>query len=206
MPAKTRTTSTLSQPGPRARSNIRGRDRRVARTYRGLHEALIALILERGWQAISVQDICTRADIGRSTFYVHFADKEELLVSGFEQFTAELRAHVAKEGGESLAFVRPLVEHVRAHQPVYRALVGKGAKRVVERRLLEVICEFIEPAIAAHVRPGPRRNGIVRYAAGGFLELLTLWLEKRNGLDESAIATLLHQLTSAVVVQAKRAQ
>src|SRR5262249_477652 len=51
-------------------------DRRVVRTRQTLRAALIALLYERGWDAISVQDICGRAGVGRSTFYTHFADKE----------------------------------------------------------------------------------------------------------------------------------
>lgn len=47
-----------------------GGDRRVRKTRRLLHEALVTLILERGWDAVSVRDVCERADVGRSTFYV----------------------------------------------------------------------------------------------------------------------------------------
>ena len=60
------------------------KDRRVQRTHRGLHEALVALMIERGWDEIGVQDICAQADIGRSTFYMHFSSKEKLLISSFD--------------------------------------------------------------------------------------------------------------------------
>lgn len=65
-------------------------DRRVQRTRRQLREALITLILERGWDAVSVRDVCEKADVGRSTFYVHFADKENLLLSGFDDLHATM--------------------------------------------------------------------------------------------------------------------
>src|SRR5687768_13088670 len=65
-------------------------DPRVVRTRRQLRDALVASILERGWEAVSVTDVCERAEIGRSTFYVHFADKEELLLSGFDELHAAL--------------------------------------------------------------------------------------------------------------------
>src|SRR5262245_12636405 len=55
-------------------------DRRVQRTRRLLHEALISLILERGYDAVSVRDVVQRAGVGRSTFYTHFSDLEEVLV------------------------------------------------------------------------------------------------------------------------------
>jgi hypothetical protein len=112
---------------------------------------------------------------------------------------------VAAHGAEPLAWVQPFVEHVRDHQRVFRALAGKSAVHAVEKRLLQVISEFLEPAFA-QVRPGARCNAAVRFTAGGFRELLIGWLEKRNGLDEVAIATLLRQLTSAAVSQAKRSE
>src|ERR1044071_6290760 len=59
-------------------------DRRAGRTERSLREALIALILEKRYDAITVQNIIDRADVGRSTFYAHYRDKEDLLLSDWE--------------------------------------------------------------------------------------------------------------------------
>src|SRR5512141_2904590 len=59
-------------------------DRRVQRTQQLLREALVALILEKGYDAITVQDILDLANMGRSTFYAHYRDKEDLLLSGFQ--------------------------------------------------------------------------------------------------------------------------
>lgn len=82
-------------------------DRRVQRTRRLLHAAIIELIDEHGWDAITVQDVCQRADVGRSTFYVHFADKEELLVSGF----GELRKQLQRASSPQIGSRWPLREH-----------------------------------------------------------------------------------------------
>jgi AcrR family transcriptional regulator len=59
-------------------------DRRIQRTRRLLQDALVGLILEKGYEAITVQDILDRANVGRSTFYEHFYDKDDLLLSSFE--------------------------------------------------------------------------------------------------------------------------
>src|SRR5438309_7267491 len=56
-------------------------DRRVARSRRALKEALTDLILERGYEDVTVQDVIDRADVGRSTFYAHFVDKDDLLMA-----------------------------------------------------------------------------------------------------------------------------
>lgn len=180
-------------------------DRRIARTQRLLHEALLSLILERGWDAIGVQDICERADVGRSTFYVHFADKEELLLSGFAHLEQQLRAHVSAAPEEALAFVGPLIEHVAQYQRLYRALVGKHSALAVQKRMLHLVAELLDEQLSPTRKPSPRRTALVRYAAGGFLELLIGWLEGRAGLDARELEGLLVQCTGAVFAQAKRA-
>ncbi|MDX0906328.1 TetR family transcriptional regulator [Sinorhizobium medicae] len=53
-------------------------DRRVARTRKSLHQALISLILEKGYDSITVDEICQTANVGRSTFYLHFTSKDDL--------------------------------------------------------------------------------------------------------------------------------
>src|SRR5512138_3898449 len=91
-------------------------DRRVRRTRAALRDALVDLIVERGWDGFGVQDLCARADVGRSTFYLHFADKEEVLADGFGHLGRELRAQLASAGRTGpLAFSRGLLDHAQAH-------------------------------------------------------------------------------------------
>src|SRR5580765_1920865 len=68
--------------GERSMRNIKA-DRRSERTRQLLSAALIELMLEQRYDEITVQNIIDRANIGRSTFYAHYLDKEDLLVSGF---------------------------------------------------------------------------------------------------------------------------
>jgi AcrR family transcriptional regulator len=71
-------------------------DRRSQRTRKSLSEALAALMVEKRYDKITVQDIIDRANVGRSTFYAHFQDEEDLLVSGvMEVFTKHLLDHRA---------------------------------------------------------------------------------------------------------------
>ncbi len=157
----------------------RTRDRRVERTHRALREALIALLLERGWDGFSVRDVCDRADVGRSTFYLHFADKEDLLISGFQQLRTALRQQLqpAAGSGRPLAFARGLIEHIHDSQRMFRALLGKRSGYVVLRRFRELLIDLVREDLSAIGRPGPAREAAVLFIAGGFLELLTAWFE-----------------------------
>src|SRR5260370_4624614 len=106
-------------------------DRRSARTRRALHEALISLILRKGYDAITVQEIIDQADIGRATFYAHYRGKEDLLRGGFDALRAELKAArgtaLSKRGAGQdgpLVFSLAMFEHACAYRDVYRAMVG----------------------------------------------------------------------------------
>ena len=61
------------------------KDRRVERTRGLLRGALASLIHEKPYERIVVKEILARANVGRSTFYAHFRDKDELLYSGIAE-------------------------------------------------------------------------------------------------------------------------
>jgi AcrR family transcriptional regulator len=65
-------------------------DRRIPRTRAMLQHALTSLILKKGYEAVTIQDICDEANIGRSTFYAHYTSKDDLKRSGFEHLRKEL--------------------------------------------------------------------------------------------------------------------
>src|SRR3972149_51567 len=69
-------------------------DRRSQRTRQALGDALIELMMEKGYDAISVKEIIDHANVGRSTFYTHYADKDELLVSQLDRVVDMLSHHV----------------------------------------------------------------------------------------------------------------
>ena len=70
-------------------------DRRVARTRDLLHHALMSLIQTKGYEAITVQDICDKANVGKSTFYAHYTSKDDLKRSGIEHMRMALSKELA---------------------------------------------------------------------------------------------------------------
>jgi AcrR family transcriptional regulator len=101
-------------------------DRRVSRTQRSLHDALFHLILEKHYDEITVQDIIDRANVGRSTFYAHFRDKEDLFRTGWEQLLRSIAGHIdlTAAGAEKPLPVEWLFMHLKEEaNRFYRALV-----------------------------------------------------------------------------------
>lgn len=169
-------------------------DRRVRRTKRQLRDALISLILERGWDNVSVQDICARADVGRSTFYVHFGDKESLLLSGFDELHASIDSARQAQNGP-FGFAEVLIEHAKANRRLFRAVVGRNSGQSVLRRFRDVVLRLVEADLDGLGVDAAHRVVTVRYVGGGFIELLVAWLDRPSNMDPGTLAATFRQLT-----------
>src|SRR5215475_13272347 len=106
-------------------------DRRVARTRKTLHHAFISLILKKNYEAITIEEICSAANVGRSTFYSHYTSKDDLHQSGVENLRRVLAdgrkvalENTADNRGRSLGFIRTLFEHAYDHKDLLCALAG----------------------------------------------------------------------------------
>jgi AcrR family transcriptional regulator len=175
-------------------------DRRVQRTRRVLREALISLILEQGWDAVSVQNICDRADVGRSTFYTHFADKEELLVGGLEDLGKSLRARFAALGSSPpLGFVAGLIDHAHEQRRLFRAIIGKRGGQVVQQKFRSRLVELVREDLSAVLPASAERDAAARFIAGGLLEVLSWWLEARSPLPPSEVERLFLRMAQPCV-------
>ena len=185
-------------------------DRRVQRTLDALHASLLALMTERDWDDISVQDICDRANVGRSTFYTHFKDKGELLLAGFESLRRQLRASVRHDGSrhDRLGWSRGLIDHAYEQRELFRALLGKRSGHLVTRRFRRLIVDLVKHDMT---RPRDERthlDAVVHYVAGAFMELLTLWIEARSPLGPDDIERMFREMTEpalAAVVSSRSA-
>lgn len=185
-------------------TNKRPVDRRVQRTQRALSEALHGLMAEKTWDEISVQDICERADVGRSTFYMHFSSKEKLLVSGFEGLRRELRMQQAGTGHRGtgrLPFAHGLIEHAYENQRVFRGAIGKRSGYVVQRRFREMVAGMVREDLASLALTGWRLDAAVHFVTGAFVELLTWWIDGRRSQQPADIEVLFDELSRPAIEQ-----
>ncbi len=161
-----------------------GMDRRTLRTRQALHQALIGLVLERGYDQITVADIADAANVGRSTFYAHFTDKADLLRHGISYLSAMLKEPPDKESGP-LGFSRFLTEHLRDQKKLQRALVQSSAGSIVIGSLREAICDVLRRGL--QVERGKVPDEVeVQFVAGAYLAVITWWLDR--GAKESPAA------------------
>lgn len=169
----------------------RGADRRVRRTRSVLHRALASLIHEKPYEAIVVKEILARADVGRSTFYAHFRDKNALLASGMRDM---LRASGnalppgAGRGAWLLRFSLPLLEHIGRHAGA--AAHGDHAPRqeAVHEQLRHALAERVgedlrRAAAGGHVHGVPT-GLLAEHVAATFVLVLERWIA--GGMTHSA--------------------
>ena len=166
-------------------------DRRVSRTRRQLRNALMELILERGYNAVTIEDITERADLGRTTFYLHFQDKEELLVKSLEEIAEELKIQVEQiadlgieEGGTRTNPVSVVFRHVEVNRDLYRVIIkGEGSNKA-ESRIRDIIEETAIEFFARHMSgfisapPEVPKGVMAGYFASAMMGFVKLWLEK----------------------------
>jgi AcrR family transcriptional regulator len=164
-------------------------DRRVQRTRQLLQEALVTEILEKGYEAVTVQDILDRANLGRSTFYAHYRDKEDLLLSGFEHFRSLLAVHELPQHselvsvlGEGSDFSLALFRHVAQYRTVTKAMLGKQGGNVVLHHLRGHLLNYLRTRLGSHTAPGRKHavplEVVTEFLVSSLLGLLIWWIDE----------------------------
>jgi AcrR family transcriptional regulator len=170
-------------------------DRRIERTRAALREAMINLMQEVGWDAINVQGLCIRANVGRSTFYQHFPNKEELLKSSLAELGHALNARAAPG---PLGFVPGLVAHVHEMQELFRALLVRRSAHYVQDRFRELLIEMMlaeQPTARRSWQATARAHAL----AGALFELLVWWLGSNRLHKPREIEALFRQWSTALL-------
>jgi AcrR family transcriptional regulator len=169
-------------------SGKRAKDRRVQKTQRLLHEALASLIHEKDYDAILVKEILNRANIGRSTFYTHFRDKDDLLASGMHDMLASVQStkpSSARRYEEMLRFSLPIFEHIDELRRQGQTKIGTRGRGILHEHLQKVLVELIAND-AAEALQRPRKTAadrippelLIQYIVSTFILVLNWWVER----------------------------
>lgn len=197
-------------------------DRRAQRTRRMLTNALVELMLEKRFDAITVQEILDRADVGRSTFYAHFSSKEELLYSSVGEMIRSLPLEIAEKDGsfphgqtasgsrhDLPSAVLPslgLFRHVKDHQRMYRASFSSNSLELMTRSLQQQLAQIIVLNLEALLPVGHRSAVplaiVADYVAGAFLGLLRWWMEGNDTYTPEQIDAMFKRMVLPGVMAA----
>lgn len=153
-------------------------DRRALRTRERLKKGLVGLMQRKPYSDISVEEICSETGVGRSTFYLHFAGKDDLKRRGFEEhLRMQLASHIAQPGdaGAEFAFSLAILRHVGDGLPLFRQLLG-GPGELLGFRAIEAV---VRGAVAADLKARGCSSSaeLVSFLTGAFMAMMRGWLE-----------------------------
>ena len=205
----------LSADSPRTLSRTRfgeeRADRRIQRTRAVLHDALGSLIREKAYDHITIAQILDRAKVSRSTFYIHFRGKDDLLMSCMRSplfGVLSMEGTAAPDAAERMvAFSLPLLTHVQEHRRSAKTKLGDRGRAILHEHLRRVLSEWIVQTLGGTGDPPlsrSRRSPVVpallaRHIASTFVLVLHWWLD--HGGTSVADA---HQLFRALVMPVLR--
>jgi AcrR family transcriptional regulator len=181
------------------KTRSRKADARVVRTHDSLGDALVALMHEKPFDSITVQEVLDRAAVGRSTFYSHFRDKDDLFLSDVEHFFELVSTQLSRchDASNRVAPVCELFAHIADMRQFYAALVASGKihdvmelgqgylARSIEQRLLDLnACSMNDL----------HRAATARSLAGALFSLLDWWIDHDMQPSAAEMDRLYHQL------------
>ena len=179
-------------------------DRRIQKTQALLRQALISLIHEKPYDSIVVKEILHRANVGRSTFYTHFHDKDELFASGVQHvlrpFTNSGSRTSAKPHERMISFSLPIFEYHESRRCAGESRIGPRGRVVLHEHLQNVLAEMIssdfrkdvigQQPVAGHIPP----DLLAQYIASTFVLVLNWWIESRSPLGPKEVNDLFRSM------------
>lgn len=177
----------------------RHEDRRINRTRKALREALMALVIRKGFEAITIEDITEQAEMGRATFYLHYRGKEDLLLDCLKYLMDDVKQLIAvtltdgirtgdsdspRERVRLISFAFKYAgENLSLYQVLYK---GEGAV-IAQPLLRDIVHDAAIQLFSPHI-PALQPDGSVNpyleltavYFSGSIMGLMTWWLE--NGM------------------------
>jgi AcrR family transcriptional regulator len=189
-------------------------DRRIQRTKKALRIALVELIQEKGYEAVSVEEITQRADLGRATFYLHYKDKEDLLLEEFIDVARERvevlseiplsawrQSELPTDNSEPIMPLLAVFQHAVENAPLYRVLLrGESSPRMADR-IRTIIAASINAFLSAKQQNDPTLINpqvpvelLAAYFSGALLSSLNWWLEQANAPSPEEMTRMFQRL------------
>lgn len=183
-------------------------DRRITKSKRALRSALIDLMEERGFDAVSVNDLCARADLNRGTFYNHFRDKEDLLstledevMADLDCFQVQMQDLTVREllgyrtRKKPLPLLVNLFDYLREQGDFLHAVLGPGGDASFGPRLRDAVCtNLVQSVLHERYRndPTPFVGYYVAFYASAYLGVIQRWIETdmRESSEEMALVAI----------------
>ena len=180
-------------------------DRRITRTKNYLRNAILDLTVERGeFNSIQINEIADQADVARSTFYLHYADKEKLLYDAldieFHKFMDEIREHHQQEFGplNLLNILTYVKDHPRYFQVVLNTVGTTKAFDQTRKSFEELLVGWVDFSVFDTSVP---HNMITYHITGTIINMIKWWLEAENDHSPEEMKNYVFDLLFSGILQ-----
>jgi AcrR family transcriptional regulator len=182
-------------------------DRRVRRTRRELHRALVELSMEKGYDAVTVDDLAGRADIARRTFYAHYVDRDDLLRAIVDELLADLLTTIGAVQPTDMrslrgTVVKQMFAHGQSNRDVYRVILAGAGGGLGLRLLANTLSDYATEVFTAQchklgLTPRVPIDFVARSFVGQHLTLMRWWLDGQtdytlDAMTDMRVETLIH--------------
>lgn len=180
-------------------------DRRVQKTQQLLQSALIELMIENSYRAITIQQILERANVGRSTFYAHFGDKDQLLHSCLLSFETLFSQHAARfktmgeiSGSNDNPIPLSLFQFVEQNHIFFKALITQKQESlpstIIYNSIFAQAFEHLKLMLPSEKQGSLQSEMMAHYIASAFMGILTWWVEKDMPYSAEEMGRLARQI------------
>ncbi|MBW8886187.1 MAG: TetR/AcrR family transcriptional regulator [Fibrobacteres bacterium] len=185
-------------------------DRRIQKTKQVLSESLIALILEKGYEHVTIQDVIDKANVGRSTFYSHYENKDQLLMEGHRNLGVVLIEEMDADGkaaDPAIGFL-PLFSHAGQNLNLAKAMLGKMSGDIFTGHLKNHLSEVLRERYRHRFGKTKQEKLWLKYhaaaAAAALMAFLISWVEDDLPFTAEAMAEKCAAAVSAIFGQGRK--
>ncbi len=161
-------------------------DRRIGKTRTAIFQAFSDLLCEKSYANITIQEIIDRANVGRTTFYQHFTDKDTLLMSCIDEtIFVSLSNHLTEQTPPKhesrLIPVAEIFAHIRDNNRLINGIIMSDSGELLFDKFKSYWGERIKPALMAHLQKGNKPKVpieiLTNYVTTTLIELLRWWMK-----------------------------
>ncbi len=178
--------------------SVKPLDRRIRKTQTALNRALMALLHRHDWDSITIQMICSEADVARSSFYVHFDNKVELLdhciTSGFEEARASIAEAPQSAPASEINTLSWLVDHIMSEKDFFLRVANSVSGQIVFTRFRAAVHRMLSDELAS--KGDQQSPDIAMYLLGGSFALIQQWIASGTRATPREMKTTLQQLAA----------
>jgi AcrR family transcriptional regulator len=181
-------------------------ERRKRATRQRLVQAAADLLIERGCDAVSVQAITDRADVGRGTFYLHFKDKDDILWAILREQIDTLHTQIGQEVQTDQPVEQRVYhiwlktfQHIHDHRELISRVLGERGHMLIANRFMDYFAALMIDDLTHHVHKSPIHLPapfVANYLLGAQMRLIVWWIEQGIDYTPQQMTDMFYQMTT----------